>query len=256
MSYIITNGQHYKDIATAIRSKMLTDREYAPSEMASAIANIPSSADGTNDPIIGIYLFNPNENGHPTKLKVVGWSLDNKETAFKETFDDYIFKDLESVEFINCDIKKWNCMFQNCTKLKSVSFPADLQTIGNRCFSRCENLTTVILPKGIKTLDVCAFEYCASLSKIHLPNTLSSFNGSFLYCGNLEDVTLDNDFNCNNVNLASSTKYSHDTILSWLNALADRTGLTAYTLTIGATNLAKLTEDEKKIATDKNWNLA
>ena len=39
-------------------------------------------------------------------------------------------------------------------------------------------------------------------------------------------------------------------------ALKDNTGTTAKTLTLGATNLAKLTEEQKQIATDKNWNLA
>jgi hypothetical protein len=41
-----------------------------------------------------------------------------------------------------------------------------------------------------------------------------------------------------------------------LEALADRTGETAYTLTIGATNLNKLTAEQKAIAIGKNWNLA
>jgi len=39
-------------------------------------------------------------------------------------------------------------------------------------------------------------------------------------------------------------------------ALADRTGQTAYTLTLGATNLKKLSDEQKAIATDKNWTLA
>jgi hypothetical protein len=41
-----------------------------------------------------------------------------------------------------------------------------------------------------------------------------------------------------------------------LEALADRTGQTAKTLTMGATNLAKLTDGQKAIATNKNWTLA
>ena len=66
----------------------------------------------------------------------------------------------------------------------------------------------------------------------------------------------DDNFNCKNVNLSMSSKYTRETILQWLNALADRTGQTAYKLTIGATNLAKLTEEDILIATNKNWTLA
>ena len=57
MSYIITDDKHYKDIANSIRSKMQTDREYYPDDMAIAVDNIPSSADGTDNPITG-YNFN------------------------------------------------------------------------------------------------------------------------------------------------------------------------------------------------------
>ena len=35
-----------------------------------------------------------------------------------------------------------------------------------------------------------------------------------------------------------------------------KTVTTAQTLELGTTNLAKLTDDEKKVATDKGWTLA
>ncbi len=38
--------------------------------------------------------------------------------------------------------------------------------------------------------------------------------------------------------------------------LGDNTGQSALTLTLGATNLAKLTDEDKAIATAKNWTLA
>jgi hypothetical protein len=78
----------------------------------------------------------------------------------------------------------------------------------------------------------------------------------FQNCANLEFVTIEPGFNCNDLNLSVSTRYSVETIVSWLEALADRTGETAYTLTMGATNLNKLTDEQKAIAIGKNWNLA
>lgn len=72
----------------------------------------------------------------------------------------------------------------------------------------------------------------------------------------LTNVTLGDGFNCNGLDLSPSTKYSVDTIVSMLIALADRTGQTAYTLKLGAKNLAKLSDEQKAIATDKNWTLA
>ena len=45
-------------------------------------------------------------------------------------------------------------------------------------------------------------------------------------------------------------------VIDMLNSLKDLTGQTAKSLTIGATNLAKLTNAQKGIATDKNWTLS
>lgn len=58
-------------------------------------------------------------------------------------------------------------------------------------------------------------------------------------------------FDCHN-----AFNLSHECLLEMLNNLIDLTGATAKTLTLGATNLAKLTDEEKLIATNKNWILA
>ena len=50
-----------------------------------------------------------------------------------------------------------------------------------------------------------------------------------------------------------STKLTHDSLMSIINNLA--TVSTTQKLTIGSTNLAKLTDDEKAIATNKGWTL-
>ena len=172
MSYIITNGQHYKDIATAIRSKMLTDREYAPSEMASAIANIPSSADGTDEPITGIYFLNPNEQGYPTKVKVVGWSLENKEEPFPVVFKDNIFAYVENVEFVNCDFKYFrDYVFENRKNLNTVTIPSGVIKISYAAFMGCENLKTVTGLNRITYIEQFGFRN-TSLQTITIPNSL------------------------------------------------------------------------------------
>ena len=45
-------------------------------------------------------------------------------------------------------------------------------------------------------------------------------------------------------------------MIAMFESLADLTGQTAKTISLGATNLAKLTDEQKQIATNKNWNLA
>ena len=258
MSYIITDNKHYKNIANSIRSKMQTDREYYPEDMAIAIDNIPSSADGTAEPIGGIYFLNPNDNGYTTKIKITGIKFDNKEKAFQFTFNDKIFRYIEDVEFINCDFKYLSSSaFNNCRSLKSINLPDSLIQIDNSAFTECVSLLAIKLPNSITKIGYRCFLGCISLKTINFPSSLISIGYSLMNsCPNLEFVTFGDNFNCNDLDLSASTLYTRETILQWLNALADRTGQTAYKLTIRAKNLAKLTEEDILIATNKNWTLA
>ena len=53
-----------------------------------------------------------------------------------------------------------------------------------------------------------------------------------------------------------TTKLTVDSMVGIFNNLKDLTGETAKTLTLGSTNLAKLTDEQKAIAINKNWTLA
>ena len=53
------------------------------------------------------------------------------------------------------------------------------------------------------------------------------------------------------IDLSSSPKLTHESLMNVINNLATSTA----TLTLGETNLSKLTDSEKKIATDKGWTL-
>ena len=257
MSYIITDDKHYKDIAKSIRSKMQTDREYYPKDMAIAIDNIPSSADGTDNPVIGIYYTNPDDNGNPTKVKISGWV--NTTGGFPNIFTlSNVRAFIEEAEFLNCNFLSLGARaFQSCASLSSINLPNSLKTLESEAFGGCKSLSSINLPNSLETIQHNCFVFCASLSSINLPNSLKTLGGyPFRYCSSLKYVTLGDNFNCNNLNLSSSDLYTREIILQWLNAIADRTGQKAYKLTIGATNLAKLTEEDIAIATNKNWTLA
>lgn len=256
MSYIITDDKHYKNIAKSIRSKMQTDRKYYPRDMAIAVDNIPSSADGTDNPVIGIYYTNPDENGHPTKVKISGWI--NPGGDFANIFASNNIKlYIKEVEFINCNFALLAAnAFNGCLSLATINLPDSLTSIGSYSFSYSP-LTTIILPSNLISIGNNAFQSCDRLTTIHIPSNVTSIgNNLFMYCPSLKEVTLGDGFNANNLNLSPSTKYSRETILQWLNALADRTGQTAYKLIIGATNLKKLTKEDIAISTAKNWTLS
>ena len=80
-------------------------------------------------------------------------------------------------------------------------------------------------------------------------------------------MSLSRTFNCPNLetingeiaakisfDLSPCTKLTHDSLMNVINSI--QTVTSSKTLTLGTTNLAKLTDAEKQIATDKGWTLA
>lgn len=81
----------------------------------------------------------------------------------------------------------------------------------------------------------------------------SAFNG----CGNLKEIRFEGTIGQNGLNFSSSTKLSYESLMSIIEHLKDYSGTgTTKTVTLGATNLAKLSDTEKAIATEKGWTLA
>jgi len=147
--------------------------------------------------------------------------------------------------------------FTSCSSLTSITIPNSVTWIGDWAFAYCTGLTSITIPDSVTRIGDWAFTSCSSLTSITIPNSVTWIgHETFTACSSLTDVTIEKGFNANNLDLSSSTLYTHDTILSWLNALYDRTGLDAYKLVIGSTNLQELTDEEKAIATNKNWTLA
>ena len=147
--------------------------------------------------------------------------------------------------------------FNACTSLASITISNSVTSIESGAFSSCVLLTSIDIPTSVLAIKGSAFYGCVALTDITIPNAVTIISaGVFTNCSKLTNVTLGDNFNCNGLDLSSSKKYSVDTLVAMFTALADRTGQTAYTLTLGATNLAKLSDEQKAIATDKNWTLA
>lgn len=86
--------------------------------------------------------------------------------------------------------------------------------------------------------------------------TSADYTNIFTGSTALENITVVGTMT-GSVNMSGCNNLTHDSLMSIIGALKDYAGTgTTKTLTIGATNLNKLTADEKKIATDKGWTLA
>ena len=126
----------------------------------------------------------------------------------------------------------------------------------------CYGISTITeFPEGWKfaprsaTHCIDMFYGCTSLTAIPQLDTTKGIDFSYMLfsCSNL--TTLGGFVGLSkSLDLSSSTKLTHDSLMNVINNLATVTSSTK--LTLGSTNLAKLTGEEKKVATDKGWTLA
>ena len=89
-----------------------------------------------------------------------------------------------------------------------------------------------------------------TIDKIVLPSSRVNLTNAFDNCTSLQNITFEGTIRYN-LNV-QSCPLTHDSLMNIINCLGD--GL-SYTLTLGATNLAKLTEDEIDIAYQKGWTV-
>ena len=159
-----------------------------------------------------------------------------------------------------------NYMFNNCTNLKSAISTQAMETTGNKVFRGCSALERAKIADGTTTIGSRIFDGCKALKYAYLPSSIttatnnsltdtSNSHYTFYNCTALEDVQLGQDWNMS-LRLNVSNNLTVDSMVAMFNSLKDLTGDTAKTLTLGSTNLAKLTDEQKAIATNKNWTLA
>lgn len=207
---------------------------------------------------------------------------------------DCAFISLDSLEELSLPelmaVKAPN-VIKNLPLLKTLSLPK-LESVSNSFIYSCDSLEEFTVPKGLKAFGSSFIYNCKSLKRVTFEDGFCGkysinylFNYTVCNCANLEYIylpaSIDMDDNaittatyhigstCPNVTtvelgqgykqtlyLSNMPNLSHDSLLQNLNALADLTGQTAKKLVLGSVNLAKLTDEEKAIATNKNWTLS
>lgn len=183
------------------------------------------------------------------------------------TLSGYIFQGCTGITDITV-YRVWTGMFTKCTNLNRVIIQSTGSTYntGDSVFTHCTSLQEVQLAPITKKIGQQIFYNCTALKTVYLPSTItedtnscltstSSSNYAFYGCTALEDIQLGQDWNMS-LRLNVSNNLTVDSMVAMFNSLKDLTGETAKTLTLGSTNLAKLTDEQKAIATNKNWTLA
>lgn len=137
-------------------------------------------------------------------------------------------------------------------------------------FPRCYNFGDLFQSSGVTEIGVLDFSTAISkgsaklfnacnllksIDKIILPVGQTTFQSWFSSCTALEHLTIEGTIEANNLDVHWSP-LDHESLMSILEALKDYSAVgTTGTVTLGADNLAKLSDGEKAIATQKGWTL-
>ena len=207
---------------------------------------------GSGVKTIGSYAFYNN---------VLG-SCDFGEDSQVETLKDYAFYNIffENDVYIPPSVKNWGkyCFKNSDSCCLFFERNSQLKSLGS--YALWENgFYEIYLPDHLETLggNTYVIKNCNDLYYIWIPNTITTpIPANAIYgCPALEEIELQKGFNVS-ANFSNCTNLSAESLIGMLESLKDLRGETAKSLTIGATNLAKLTNAQKGIATDKNWTLS
>ena len=157
----------------------------------------------------------------------------------------------------------FNNMFSSCSALTTIpQLDTSKGNSFNNMFYYCSNLTTIPqLDTSSGTNFSSMFSYCRALTSISLLNMSSmtsiAWSSMFQNCTALENVTFEGTIPVrgNMTVFSSCPNLTVESLMSFINALTNMSSSSTYTITIGSTNLAKLTEEQIQIATDKRITL-
>ena len=160
------------------------------------------------------------------------------------------FEDTANITFMNN-------MFYNCRFLTNIpQFDTSKVTNMSNMFNSCSKLTTVPQFDTSKVTNMePMFQSCSKLTTVPQFDTakVTNMNSMFSGCSTLETIHM---ININaNLDISYSTKFTREALLEIIGNLKAQTSGNK-TLTMGSTNLAKLTDEDKAIATNKGWTLA
>ena len=165
------------------------------------------------------------------------------------------------------------CAFSRCSYLESADLHyLDMSSVTSVqfMFRGCSSLTTLDVSGwnvGAVTSVQSMFDGCSSLTTLDVSGwnvgAVTSVQSMFRGCSSLttliggsQDLTKV-AFSGLNVELSlNDTQLDRASLRAVINGLADRTGQTQLTLTLGNTLKAKLTDEDILIATNKNWRIA
>lgn len=169
-------------------------------------------------------------------------------------------------------------MFYQCFQLRSLDvsgFDTGKVTLMYDMFNNCNKLQTIDVSRfdtSKVTNMLTMFSSCTSLQSLDLTgwNVSGVINATNMFAGCTQLITLVgsrslDEIKRNNIGAMNGARIDYSvsycpldvaSLVALFNGVADLTGQASKTITVGKTNLAKLTPEQIAIATNKNWNVA
>lgn len=195
-----------------------------------------------------------------SKLKQIDFTIFAEDIDTSEVANmTYMFAscyDLENLNLSNFNTSKttrMTNMFDNCLKLKSLNLGANFNTtkVNNMSFmfNACPKLEAIpkLNASGITTIS----SFCTGSTELVDLGGLENLGQAY-------STTQSANYNAYRLNLSTNNKLTHESLMNVINNLYDiaTKGCKAQNLQLGAENIAKLTEEEIAIATEKGWTVS
>ena len=161
----------------------------------------------------------------------------------------------------------WNCtqaesMFNSCESLSgNVTINAPKCIKARAMFVSCHSVEEITLNTSPLIWYSQIFDSCAllvTINNLNLSEDAVYSIRAFAGCPSLTNINFAEGsvINAPDIDFNVSVNLTVQSLLNILNVLKDLTGMDSKTLTLGSENLNKLTDEQKMIATNKNWILA
>jgi hypothetical protein len=136
--------------------------------------------------------------------------------------------------------------FSECIQIANVFYAAYTEHLRRIDVRKAEDLGNLFSYSRIVTIEALVVDESAS------------YRTCFVSSKELTNLTIEGTIGKNGFNVQWSTLLTHDSLMSIINALKDYsedTSGTEWVVTLGAENIAKLTEEEILIAENKGWRI-
>lgn len=251
----VTDSRYYKNIADAIRGTGSYEGPIAPVQMAECITEIGQNAyqagvQSEYDRFWNMFQSKGAAKSYGRAFAGECWTkelftpkYDIVATNLYATFQGSALTDIAALLE-----KTGRCL--DTSQATNVEY-----AFNSRYITRVPVISTVNAPALTTT-----FGWTSSLVTIEKlilkEDGTQTFLNTFTSAIALQNIVIEGKIGQNGFDISWSP-LTHDSLMSIINALQDKTGTgTSWTVTLGTTNLAKLADSEKAIATQKGWTLA